>query len=115
MNEVPNRYRIMLDEAAGKTHSATGSVMSTLVKILIEHERDVIARICDLHTDIDDSRSIMWIIQIKKTHGWTDHSHHWTSHGAACAIDMLRFSTPVDDFRVIKKVTTTTITTTVEN
>jgi hypothetical protein len=32
--DVPGEYRDLIDQAAGKTHSATGAVMTTLAQIL---------------------------------------------------------------------------------
>lgn len=39
--EVPQEYKELLDDAAGKRHSITGPVMECLAEILTRHEEEV--------------------------------------------------------------------------
>lgn len=54
---VPAELKAILDQAAGKDHSATGSVMATLAQILQRHEQIVSApllkRIANLERELD--------------------------------------------------------------
>jgi hypothetical protein len=45
--EVPPSLKKILDDAAGKAHSAEGPVMRCFAEILTHHERDVRAQVAD--------------------------------------------------------------------
>lgn len=52
---VPPELARMLDEDAGKTHSATGTVMASLARILARHEQMVRERVAGAIADADDA------------------------------------------------------------
>lgn len=57
--DIPPELKKMLDEAAGKEHSATGSVMTALAEILTAHEESWMPVVESLRGQLRHSRQVV--------------------------------------------------------